>query len=143
MNGQLDPIALMKTINELEYKISALATIQIGGIWTSYTPSITYSGGTTDPTSLTISSSRYSVVGKICHLNIVATLVRGSGDRTQTQFTLPINYNAQFCGSALVAYVSGSNAWRVYGNSSTKIHIDHGAMTGDGVIYVSAFYQIA
>ena len=33
MNGQLDPIALMRKIGELESKIEALRTIQTGGQW--------------------------------------------------------------------------------------------------------------
>lgn len=130
---------LLNRIRNLEKLIDRLP--EQGGIWTSWTPVITYSGGSTDPTSLTTSSARYSVIGEICHVFIAATLVRGSGDRTQTQFTLPKNYTINFSGSAVITYVSGSNAWRAYGSGSSKIVIDHGAMTGNGIIYVSAFYE--
>jgi len=75
MNGQLDPIELMKTINELEYKISALATIQTGGIWTDWTPDLTQYG-TMTLTSTTISMARYCVIGETCFVNceIIGTL---------------------------------------------------------------------
>ena len=82
MNGQLDPIQLMKTISELEYKINALATIQTGGIWTAYTPTWT---ATSNPDigngTLT---GKYTIIGKTCHLNIYllagSTTTYGTGE---------------------------------------------------------------
>jgi len=41
MSGQLDPIELMKTINELEYKINALATITKGWSFIPLTTALT------------------------------------------------------------------------------------------------------
>jgi hypothetical protein len=75
MAGQLDPIQLMRKIAELEDKINALRTIEIGGIWLDWTP--TWTALTTNPVlgdgSLV---GRYSVVGKICFVDI--TLIMGS-----------------------------------------------------------------
>ena len=74
MSGQLDPIALMKTINELEYKISALATIQTGGIWSAYTPVVSGSGGSAGAYAQTVTYSKYMVVGRSVAWNMYLTI---------------------------------------------------------------------
>ena len=88
MSGQLDPIQLMKTINELEYKISALATIQTGGIWTDWTPTVTASGSMTIA-SLSVQSARYSVIGRICFINYWVQFTTGGTADTTVYITAP------------------------------------------------------
>jgi len=81
MSGQLDPIQLMKTINELEYKINALATIQTGGIWTAYTPTPTGFSATT------LAAGKYCVVGNLCTVHL---RLDGTSDSTSFNALLPI-----------------------------------------------------
>jgi hypothetical protein len=54
-----------------------------------YTTTVTYSGGTTNPTSNTVSVSRYSIIDTDFRVHIQSALVRGSGDRSVHTYTLP------------------------------------------------------
>jgi hypothetical protein len=139
----MDEISLMREIGRLQEQINALRTIEIGGVWKDWTPTVTYTGGTTDPTSLTITYARYSIIGKICHIFISGSLVMGSGNRTSTLFSLPVNYSLNFTGSCVVTYASTDYMWHVYGSGGNKVTVSHGGMSSNGIIYVSAFYQIA
>jgi hypothetical protein len=67
----------------------------------------------------------------------------GSGNRTSTLFSLPVNYSLNFTGSCVVTYASTDYMWNVYGSGGNKVTVSHGGMISNGVIYVSAFYQIA
>ena len=66
------------------------------GFPSSFNFSVTpgYTGGTTDPTSLTITSSFWSVIGKQFFVSITGSLVIGSGNRTNIYFPMPITINA-------------------------------------------------
>jgi len=144
MNGQFDPIELMKTINELENKISALATIQTGGIWNAYTPTVTYSGGTTDPTTATV-AGKYSVIGEVCIVQITYQITTiGSGDRTITNFTLPINYsgNAPTGSSQSNITAAGIVSHAVIGSGGNSVNVYHGAMSTTGYVRVTVTYEI-
>lgn len=55
----------------------------------SYATVITYGGGSTSPTSNTPSVQTYCYIGRIARVQIISTLVRGGGDRTQTIFSVP------------------------------------------------------
>ena len=52
-----------------------------------WTPTVTYSGGTTDPTSTTITNAYWRVIGSEIFFNIFANQTRGSGNRTHTIFS--------------------------------------------------------
>lgn len=54
-----------------------------------FTPTITYAGGTTNPTSNTVNRASYYIDGRDMRVHIRSTLVRGSGNRTVHTFTLP------------------------------------------------------
>lgn len=58
--------------------------------WFSFTPTITYAGGTTDPTTTTVNVSRFMVRGTKANFAVVATIVRGSGNRQFVTTTLPV-----------------------------------------------------
>jgi transcription elongation factor len=68
----MDEIALMREIGRLQEQINALRTIEVGGVWQSYTP--VWTASTTNPAigngTLT---GRYSVIGKTCIVNGVMT----------------------------------------------------------------------
>lgn len=55
----------------------------------TWTPTITYSGGTTNPTSNTVSVSSYQINGRSILFHLESALVRGSGNRANTFFDLP------------------------------------------------------
>lgn len=50
---------------------------------------VTHAGGTTDPTSNTINTAKYSIQGRDFRIHLRSTLVRGTGNRTVHTFTLP------------------------------------------------------
>jgi hypothetical protein len=56
----------------------------------NFTSTITYTGGTTDPTSNTVNTAFWRVIGGEFFVTIKTTLVRGTGNRTQTIFTVPV-----------------------------------------------------
>ena len=56
--------------------------------------SITYSGGTTDPTSNTVSVASWRVRGLDMFINMESVLVRGTGNRTIILYTLPFTLNS-------------------------------------------------
>lgn len=59
------------------------------GTWLNWTPTVTFAGGTTDPSSTTLQYARYTQIGK----TVIATadyLFGKGGNRTQYQFTLPL-----------------------------------------------------
>ena len=61
------------------------------GTWQSYTPSLSWSGGTTDPKSATFDYAKYTRIGKMVTVQIILTVVRGSGNRAYATIGLPIN----------------------------------------------------
>lgn len=111
------------------------------GVWKDWTPTISYAGGTTDPTSLTV-TFRYVVIGKMLVFNINGSLIRGSGDRTYIAFTLPINYAVNFTPMATITF-AGTKSCAAFGQSGNRVSVAlGGAMSSDGYIFVSGFYEI-
>ena len=120
--GQLNPIQLMRKINELEDNINALKTIQTGGIWTAYTPTWTASTTNPDIGNGTI-AGRYTVIGKVCHVLVYvlagSTTTAGSGSYS---FTYPINPKSlNYVGGTWLELETGANIYTgvIYGYSST------------------------
>ena len=106
MSGQLDPIQLMRKIAELENKIDALRTIEVGGVWQDWTPTPTASGSMTFTITDTI-FCQYATIGKLCFIstNIVGTT--GGTASSSIRLSLPIapvDY-----GSTYVSISSGIN----------------------------------
>lgn len=56
----------------------------------SYTPTVTYTGGTADPTSWPTLTGVFSSVGRLATITISGTCTCGSGDRTVIKFSVPI-----------------------------------------------------
>ena len=133
-------IELMREIAKLQGQIDALRTIEVGGVWKNWTPTVTYAGGTTDPTSVT-TACVYNVIGGMTTITVNLGVTRGSGDRTSTTITLPKNYSGTY-GFAGAAFNTVSATRVVYflGSGGNRIIITHGAMTSDGVIRFTASY---
>jgi len=111
--------------------------------WFSWTPTITYTGGSFDPTSLT-TTSKYKLDGSSCSFNIDGYLTRGTGDRAYIYFTLPINYVSNFAAACYTA-VSYNAGVFAYGDSSNKIKLQLGTppvMSNSGIVLISGSYII-
>lgn len=138
-------------INDLQNEVVAVET-QLGtnaGTWQDWTPTVTWEtsdGSTTDPTSVTITSARYTTVGKLVTLYLNLTIVRGSGDRKLVRFTLPVNaktngicFNAQHTMTSSGYGIFGAS--RTVTSSQTGYVQFGGAMTTDGSVFVSGSYE--
>ena len=150
MQGQLDPIQLMQKIGELESKIDALRTIEIGGVWQNYT--VVWTASSTNPSigngSLV---SRYCVIGKICFFNIYlvagSTTTFGAGE---CMFSLP--FTAAFAiGAGSVKIFDYGTAWLnsiCKFVSPTQVYIPPVSATypmtwtTDDILELSMFYEI-
>ncbi len=136
MNG--NELILLRRIEDLENYIKRVP--EVGGVWKNWTPTVTYGGGTTDPTSITTHCA-YNVIGGMTTITVNLRVTRGGGDRTSTKITLPKNYSGTygFAGAALNT-VSSIRVVYFLGVDSNAILITHGAMTSDGVIRFTASY---
>ena len=95
----------------------------------SYTPTVTYAGGSTDPTSIT-TTFHFSINGSLVSVIGTGYLTRGSGDRTFTAFTLPFifggetgSFSCQYADTVKQVYCAGDK---------TKVTTSHTAMISDG-----------
>lgn len=91
----MDEIALMREIGRLQEQISALRTIEVGGVWQDWTP--TWTAYTTNPAIGNGSlAGRYCTVGKLLNANIYvafgSTTTAGSGAYSFTYPVAPSNY---------------------------------------------------
>lgn len=90
----------------------------------SWAPTITYTGGTTDPTSNTIVAAVYQMRYKSMGIALESTLVRGTGNRTRTLFSSPF----------LPTYTGGLNSFSNI-TGVNKAANDLLYYNADGVIY--------
>jgi hypothetical protein len=134
-------------INDLQAEVVAVET-QLGtnaGAWMDWTPTITWEGGTTNPTTTTVTHARYTKIGKLVTFSILFDITRGTGNRNLCRFTLPAS--AKTTGQALSAYqtltVGGygaSAASRVVASTNTAF-VSTGTMTADGSIWCAGSYE--
>ena len=111
------------------------------GAWASWTPTITWTGGTTDPTSLTVSSARYVTVGNLVFCMLRGSLTRGSGDRSYLSLTAPVTISNLAAGSAHHNINGNDFISAPLYSTSGKVSIFTGTMTKDGYIWASWFYE--
>ena len=147
----MDDIALMREIARLQEQISALRTIETGGVWQNYT--VVWTASSTNPSIGNGSLiSRYCVIGKICFFNIYlvagSTTTFGAGE---WMFSLP--FTAAFAiGSGSVKIFDYGTAW--YNSickfvSQTQVYIPPVNATypmtwaANDQLDLSMFYEIA
>jgi hypothetical protein len=91
----------------------------------TFVPTITYGGGTTNPTSNTLLTKSYQISSRMFSFLIVSQLVKGTGDRTSTTFTLPLNtFNMNYC--AVVDTITAGSPYKLAVgsmNSSTPAYV--------------------
>lgn len=103
----------------------------------SWVPQITYGGGTTNPTSNTISRAVYLLNGRNLSQNIVSVLVRGSGNRTQTTFTAAFASPALTPINVMDGITAGGNKMAVaYVNNDNTIVVSE-TMANDGTYWIN------
>lgn len=114
------------------------------GEWDTYTATVSYGGGTTDPDSET-KNTAYCRVGDVIHFAIYIDITQGSGDRTTTSVSLPVTAANTYFGSGFRHSLNGATpqVGPAYFSSTSTIAFYHGAMTKDGVIIISGSYRAA
>ena len=139
---------LVQRIVKLEDEIERLKTGDGIGVWTSWTPVITYSGGSTDPDTLT-ATAVYLNVGEIVYFAIYGSLTRDTGDRTTIKFSVPTAHDVIAPSAAVSAYHNLTGAVSVASNLAI-VAVDElismalgAAMSNDGSYRISGFYRIA
>jgi hypothetical protein len=113
--------------------------------WQAWTPTVTYLGGTTDPKSLTVDHARYCRTGNTVTFSIVATVERGSGNRTVVAFSLPLTAKyANFAASGTEDITSTTpKACGCYSDNAKRVLVRFAtAMANDGKIRVSGSYEV-
>ena len=105
----------------------------------SWTPVVTFAGGTTDPTSFTVTNASFWMVRGVIYVSIAATITRGSGDRPYQIITLPVGYTAFFGGGMTTTY-SGLQVSPFYQSGTNKVTIYTNTMTSDGYLWGQFFY---
>lgn len=115
--------------------------------WFNWTPTITYAGGSTNPTSNTINEAKFKVNGTEAKLYLKSTIVRGSGDRISISYTFPITsaVPTEVAFYGIEAVVTTTKIARgCYTDGTTKVTIAlSAAMANDGIISIAGFYRIA
>ena len=141
MQGQLDPIQLMRKIAELEDKINAMRTIEIGGVWQNWTPVPTAEAGTLTTVS---ASGKYAKIGKVVAVQLVITITTNGTGSGAIRSNLPINNDfvtiitgreTNATGKLLQGLIN-SNAINIYNYDNTY-------PGGDGhTLYMTGIYSI-
>ena len=111
------------------------------GAWDSWTPTITWVGGTTDPTSFTILAAKYITIGNLVFCMLRGSLTRGSGDRSYLSLTAPVTISNMASGSAHHSINGNGFVLAPLYSESGKVTIFMGTMTKDGYIWASWFYE--
>jgi len=113
MNGQLDPIALMRKIGELEGKIEALRTIQTGGQWI--------------PARIPVYVSTTSV--RFVGINLTSVFPVGTKIKC-TQTTVKYFYviAAAYSGGDTTLTLTGGSDYTVANAAITEFHYSHAAV---------------
>ncbi len=112
------------------------------GEWNDWTPTIGYGGGTTDPTSATVNSARYSRVGNVIKIYADISITRGTGDRVSTTLSYPVtpsSFDSVGVADQRLTAV-GHNIAIVY--MAANIVVYHGAMTRSGTINLYLEYEV-
>ena len=104
----------------------------------AYTPTITYTGGTTDPTSQT-ATFKFKLDGRTLHIWGYGYLTRGEGDRSSTIFTMPLSISLATAPAVTVQYAT--MRFDITRVTSTRIYVYHSTMNinGEYWLQVTAF----
>jgi hypothetical protein len=110
----------------------------------NFTSTVTYSGGTTSPTSVTVNSAYWSFVGGSPFVTIQATLVRGAGDRTFTIFSVPFTipaFNVPISGTDNITAAGLKTPTACYGHTNSIYVFE--TMANDGTYEINGVLRLA
>ena len=121
--GQLDPIQLMRKIDELENKIDAMRTIEVGGVWQNWTPTVTAEGSMTI-SNLVVTTARYCLIGDAMALEVSIKFDTGGTASNQVNVSYPFTIISSSYRSFYSANnVDGFSPGWVYAPSGTAFGV--------------------
>lgn len=97
---------------------------------------ITYSGGSTNPTSNTVAVAQYVFNQYIKSIAIRSVLVKGAGDRTSTRFSIPISIGTSAINTMVSITAGGLGTVAKTYVSGTVVYVNE-TMANDGSYYIT------
>lgn len=110
----------------------------------TFTQSVTYTGGTTDPTSLVVQQIAYRIQGKSFWCHIQSLLTRGSGNRAAVTFSIPWGIFSVYASPANgmnTVTAAGLKTCLAYISGPTIVFSE--TMANDGTYYITAVHTMA
>jgi hypothetical protein len=110
----------------------------------NFTSTVTYANGTTDPTSVTVNSAYWSMIGGSPFVTIKATLVRGSGNRQFTIFSVPFTmsaFNIPISGTDNITAAGFKQPTACYGHTNDIYFFE--TMANDGTYEINGVLRLA
>ena len=138
----MDDIALMREIGRLQEQINALRTIEVGGVWTAWTPTITAATGTLTTVSAT---GYYSKIAKVVAIQLVITITTNGTGGVAIISTLPINNNLVTIITGRETNTTGKILQGLVNSNRIDIYnYDNSYPGADGyAFYMTGIYSIA
>lgn len=129
------------TINQPIRRGYADATYLKNPTWASYTPTVSYAGGTTNPTSITVTAKR-CYMSKVVLVMIRMDITRGSGNRQYIKASMPSTVNfgtGGGCSHSLCGEI-GEAAGTYFEGNNIVIKLKN-PMSTNGNVWLSCFYE--
>ena len=137
-----DYLEIVDTSANASKKISRENLIGSSGGWQSWTPTISWAGGSGTPTIS--ANGRYAIVGKIVYLLLTGQLARNGATHAYLTFTIPTSV-AKF-GSGSFTHQFGADSFSngaVYKSGATaNFTVSTGTWQKDGLYWFSGFYEM-
>ena len=86
----MDDIALMREIARLQNQIDALRTIEVGGVWKNWTPTVTAAGSMTI-SNLVVDVARYTTIGDSLAFEVAIKFDTGGTASVEVYITYPFS----------------------------------------------------
>jgi hypothetical protein len=102
----------------------------------NYTPTVTYDGGAIDPEDIT-TNFRFAINKNTLFVTGSGFLTRGSGDRTNTKFSLPIIISSDSGVSISIQFATLLFDSTRMSSDAEKIMLHHTTMSGNGYYWLS------
>ena len=118
-------IELMREIAKLQGQIDALRTIEVGGVWKNWTPTVTGSGSMTI-SNLVVEVARYCLIGESMGLELSIKFDTGGTASYQVNISYPFSIITSSYRSFYTGYQDSGNypGW-CYGPLSTTFGVRH------------------
>jgi hypothetical protein len=133
---------VIERIKRLEREVERLRVKESPGVWTAWTPTVTWAG--LAPTTTTVTSARYCKVGKLVAFNVYLTITRGSGTSNAVSISPPVAISS--VGAAIGRTTLHGSLESVVCPVSSSVSIQAQlitVMSSDGYLIITGLYEAA